>query len=449
MERLRSVLRPEGKGGLQVISATDADGSGKLFLSAEGRLFRGITASMSPFFRSLINSGLIDSLSQKGLLVDTSVCDRRIDGYDLVLEHRRIPFVTYSSEWTPEMLRDAAVQVLALQRELAAGGMQLHDGHCMNTLFAGTRPVWVDLGSIEVSPPGELWPATEEFCRWFLHPVAMSAAGYPGEARVLMRDYLHGVPGGLVEKLCPDLAAKWTHSSYATLEVSQRNRLELIDTLLREVTDVQLPRRTTDWSEYYADTPAGIEPSDGWRPKQRTFYEILQKVRPETLVDIGSNRGVYGQIAARHGITVAAFDRDETAVADLYNDARNRNLPMTALLCDLMNPTPARGINYRWWPSVHDRLRSDMAIALALVHHLVFKAHLDFEQIVSCLAGFARKWLLVEFIPRDDKYVKEWLTPEHDWYTLPCFLDCLKKHFRRVETLPSDPDPRLFVLCER
>lgn len=436
-------------GAMRVVSATHSDTTGRLFESPDGRLFRGINRLAEPFIQNLIDSGLIDSLCRKGRLVETWVSDRRIEGFDLVLEHRRIPYVTYSNEWTPEMLRDAALQVLSLQTELIEAGVQLQDGHCMNLLFDATRPVWVDFGSLQASTPTALWPAADEFCRWCLHPLAMSAAGLTSEARVLASDYLSGIPTRLIEKLCPDYTSKWTHASFIGMEVNQQNRLALVDTLAREVSELSLSRCTTEWSEYYTGTPAGIEPSDGWRPKQWVFYEILKRLRPSSLVDIGSNRSVYGQIAARIGITVAAFDRDETSVADLYSDAKNRNLPVTPLLCDLMNPTPARGINCRWFPSVHERLQSEMAVALALVHHLVFKQRLDFDQIVKCFASFTRKWLLVEFIPRNDKYVKEWLEPKHDWYTLDNFLGSLKKHFRRAELIPSDPEPRLFVLCEK
>lgn len=449
MDRVRQVFGPHGQSAWRVLSATDADANGKLFLSPEGQLFRGITSHSQPFFRRILDSGLIDSLAQKGLLVETSVSDQPIEGYPLVVEHRRIRYVSYPSEWTPLMLREAALGLLALQAELSGHGMQLHDAHSRNMLFDGTRPVWVDLGSLEPAAPNELWAACDEFCRSFLHPLAISTSSYSREARMLVHDYLNGVPEAMVMGLCPQLAENWSHSSYSTMEANERNRRALIDTLQREISEIPLPRRTTDWSEYYNGTPSGIEPSDGWRHKQRTFYEILQRIQPETLVDIGSNRGLYGQMAARLGISVAAFDRDETAVGDLYEDARNRSLPITPLVCDLMNPTPAQGINYHWFPSVYDRLRSEMAIALALVHHLVFKMWLNFEQIVSSFADFAGKWLLVEFIPREDQYVSQWITPDHDWYTLPRFVDALKKHFRRIETLPSDPEPRLFLLCER
>jgi hypothetical protein len=352
------------------MSATNADLNGKLFLSAEGRIYRGIRTRSEQLFRRVIRSGLIESLAQSGLMVETWVCDRRIDGYPLVLEHSKIPYVSYSSEWSFEMLRAAALQVLALQRKLNAAGLQLHDCHCMNVLFRTTRPVYVDLTSLEVLSKSELWPALDEFCRWYLHPLAMAAFGCPDEARTLMGDYLRGIPVTLVQNLCPGLTANWSHLSFAGLQVNEKNRCGLIDALMREIADIPLRRRTTDWSEYYHGSPTAIEPADEWRPKQRRFYDILAKVRPKTLVDIGSNRGVYGQIAARLGIRVAAFDRDETAITDLYNDARDRDLEITPLVCDLMNPTPARGINGCWYPSVHERLHSDMAIALALVHHL-------------------------------------------------------------------------------
>ena len=36
-----------------------------------------------------------------------------------------------------------------------------------------------------------------------------------------------------------------------------------------------------------------------------------------------------------------------------------------------------------------------------------------------------------------------------DWYNTENFLECLRKEFSTVEVLPSNPDPRILVLCER
>jgi hypothetical protein len=83
------------------------------------------------------------------------------------------------------------------------------------------------------------------------------------------------------------------------------------------------------------------------------------------------------------------------------------------------------------------------------VHHLVFKGNLRFEHIAAGLASFTTRWLLVEFIPKEDQYVSKWDHASRPWYNVDQFKSALSRHFQRIEVLPSDPHPRLMLLCEK
>jgi hypothetical protein len=167
------------------------------------------------------------------------------------------------------------------------------------------------------------------------------------------------------------------------------------------------------------------------------------------VLDIGSNRGWYSQLAALGGSQVVAFDVEETCITQLYCDAKENNLPILPLVMDLRNPSPAYGLCNQWFAPAIERLKCDMVFALALVHHLVFREHFNFEQIVDALSVFSKRWLLVEFIPSDDRYVREWWSEAFSWYTLDNFIDMLKKRFHNVRILPSYPKPRVLLLCEK
>jgi len=439
----RSDIRVESA----ILSATRLDDT--VLISVDGKLCRGISARRSGLYRDLFRRGVLDRLIDKRLLVETALSDTRIAGFDTVVEHRRIPFVSYPNEWCPAMLRDAGLHLLHLQRELLREDLQLHDGHSWNIVFDGPEPRFVDLGSITTPVAGEVWAAAQEFARYFLHPLAVASAGFPREAMRLCGDYLNGVSEEFAAAICPDIVRAWRHRNFQNTEANTDGRLKLVDVLTEELSALQIPRRTTEWSEYYNGTPTGIDPSNAWRPKQHSFYSILTKVKPQSVVDVASNRGIYGQIAARLGARVAVIDRDEAAIADCYDDAVTHGLTLTPAIVDLLDPTPARGMNFAWFPSIQDRFHADLAMALALVHHLVFKYSLNFEQIAGALAGFAKKWLLIEFIPREDRFVSTWLTPDHDWYTQSNFLAALRVHFRNITVHDSDPAPRVFMLCER
>jgi hypothetical protein len=164
------------------------------------------------------------------------------------------------------------------------------------------------------------------------------------------------------------------------------------------------------------------------------------------MLDIGSNRGWHSQLATSIGVNnVVAFDTDETAVNRLYGDVRSQKQPILPLVMDFRNPSPETQIE----ESARDRLKCDVVLALALVHHLVFKHFLRFDKIVDTLLSFTKRTLVVEFIPKEDQFVSQWWSPPYYWYTLENFIAELRQHFRSVSVHPSDPKPRVLLVCEK
>jgi hypothetical protein len=114
-----------------------------------------------------------------------------------------------------------------------------------------------------------------------------------------------------------------------------------------------------------------------------------------------------------------------------------------------LNPSPRCGIGDGVLESATERLQSDLVLALALVHHMVFKMHLNFDQIATGLAGYTLRTLIVEFPPPDDIHVRNWMTPRYDWYTIDNFKTALHRYFTKISTVASHPTPRVILVCER
>src|SRR5919198_1873929 len=131
-----------------------ADADGRLFWW-QGELYRGLGAEWATLFRRLLQQGIIQRLIDKGLLVETEPTALTMDGYEMVVRHRLLPFVSYPEEWCPAMLKDAALALTELLTELAKVGLTLKDSHPWNVLFDQGRPVYVDLTSItSIKDPG-------------------------------------------------------------------------------------------------------------------------------------------------------------------------------------------------------------------------------------------------------------------------------------------------------
>src|SRR4029079_19355321 len=124
--------------------------------------------------------------------VEAPGVDSPIDGAAAVLEHERVPFVSYPYEWTFAMLRDAALLQLELLRRALEEGLTLSDASSYNVQWLGTRPVFIDVGSFERLREGEPWAGYRQFCMLYLHPLLLQA--YKGiDFRPWLRGSLDGI----------------------------------------------------------------------------------------------------------------------------------------------------------------------------------------------------------------------------------------------------------------
>jgi SAM-dependent methyltransferase len=212
---------------------------------------------------------------------------------------------------------------------------------------------------------------------------------------------------------------------------------------------MQLPVAASAWQTYYGKEFPSFTPTPEWTPKHHAVDELLTELAPETVLDVGSNSGWYAQLASRKGARVVAFDTDESAVDQLYGAARRDGQSILPLVMSFTNPTPGYGVNNSLSSSAAERFRCDVVLALALTHHLVFTGNLRFDHIAAGLAALTGRTLIVEFIPRDDEYVRHWGASRDDWYVQENFIAALSVHFPRVTVRPSHPSPRVIMVCGR
>lgn len=412
-----------------------ADPHGRVFL-ANGRVFRAITDAGAAFCGRLFDSGVVAVLMDKRLLVPTRQTARQLPGYALVLEHECIPHVSYPFEWPGEMLRAAALHTLDLLDELALHRLTLKDAHGWNIVFDGCRPVFVDFGSIAPAPDQAIWlPYVEEqFREFFLHPLELIAAGHARVSRALMKDFEKGV----------------TEEERRQILRSEPEALQQSFAWYRaRIAGLTLQNVSKGWSGYYDGEFPPLEESAEWTPKHRAVHGILQQFHPATVLDIGANRGWYAMLAARLGARVTAYDNDEVCIDLLFADARKGGLPVQPLVMSCVNPSPRYGLAGGVMESAEERLQSDLVLGLALVHHMVFRMNLRFEQVAAALAAYTRRVLVVEFPPKDDIHVSQWMTDRYAWYTEENFRAALGRHFSKISTIASHPTPRILLICER
>src|SRR5207244_365352 len=157
----------------------------------------------------------------------------------------------------------------------------------------------------------------------------------------------------------------------------------------------------------------------------------------------------FSRLAASHGQNVIALDGDEAAIDRLYRHARQDKLPICPLFCDFSKMRclyPLRGFQEL------TRFRCDLVLACAVIHHLVFRAGLEFGLIVDTLYHLTGKTLVLEYLDETDESIRSF-RKERDvpWYCQQNLRHELERYFERIETVDSTGGWHrfLFVCTER
>lgn len=413
----------------------------------------------------------------QGLLIQTEITPFRLDG-DLVMHHRRIPFVTYPFEWCPAMFKDAMLAMLDLMIELAQHQLVLKDAHLWNLLFDGCQPVFVDFPSIARNEDARLWPAYEDFCQRCLYPLLLMAHGQDQIARVLLAEGmtlrmldLLGLTTGLI---LPTLSYSMIHSLWVmmrekfvySLDVRLNKEQDetqwrfpkvssnLIDSLnflkqvRRDVARISLPSANTNCCMGKEKSSTSLLDQEQWTVQEKRIYQMITAQAPQSVLFIGSQTGEYARLAALAGSQVVVFDKDMARISQLYQQVKGENLPILPLMMDFIKPTPARGPGQHWSIAATERFSCELVLAVNVLHELV--RTLYFPQIVEGLAAFTKQCLLVEFIPRNDEALRnQWWVDRLTWYTLDNFMAALKQRFCHVRIVPYIPGERVLLLCEK
>lgn len=360
---------------------------------------------------------------KQGRLIATTEEDRLESG-DIVLQHPRVFFPSYPWEWTPDAWVAAAELTLDLCEALLGEGLILKDATPLNVLFEGTRPVFVDVLSIDVrDPQSPLWLAYAQFVRTFLLPLAAYRyLGWPLSASIHRRD------GYEPADLHPHLGAveRWREPlrSLVTLPYHFEKRSKpttAARTQLKQAPDIatavlrrnlrrlrsELRRlkpadRDSRWSKY--PESADHYTNEDQKKKQAFVREALLQAQPKHVLDLGANTGVYSRIAVSLGANVIGWDTDLGASEANWRQADEKHLSIQPLIADPARPTPATGWRNREWLALLDRAegRFDCVMMLGLIHHLLLTDQIPLGEIAALLRDLTTRWAIVEWVPEGD-----------------------------------------------
>ena len=459
------------------------DPAGRVYRVADGageiRILRGLNGDAAatlekllaePFFRSLAAAG---DVAPTTLLDDQDTAARSVlaEGWAAVAEHQAVDFLTWPYEWPFSMLKDAALLQLRLLETSVRHGWILKDATPFNIQWPGARPVFIDVPSFIPWDEGEYWQGYRQFCATFLTPLLLTAhLGIPFQP--LLRSRLEGIPpeeavkyfyglkrfkrGVLSHVWFPAKAERRVQRRAGRGRPAQENArrrqpatmlLALLDSLKRLITGLSYGPAGSDWAQY-AETHS--YPPEDFARKQDFVERHAAALRPGLTWDLGANTGAFSRIAAQHSRLVVAVDGDQDAVERLYREARDGGPEnIIPLVMDLSNLSPGQGWAGGERAAFDRRAKPDLALCLALVHHLRVSANIPLPLFIGWLRSLDAA-VIIEFVGRDDEMFQALLENKRENYadyTAENFASELGRHFAVRDQLTLKGGAReLFML---
>ena len=454
---------------VNVVSSSFRDPSGFLFYK-NGELYRQINKSYKDEYDFLIDSGLYQDLTEKKLLVahrETSITPLIESKSYKVIKPELIPFISYPYEWSFSQLKDAALTTLEIQKCALDYEMVLKDSTAYNIQFKDGKPILIDTLSFEKYREGKPWKAYRQFCQHFFAPLALMSHK---DVRLnqLLKIYIDGIPLDLASKLLPTktktmftiLSHIHAHAKsqkhyeskqvkVKEIKLGRRSFIGIIDNLYSGIKKLNWVPENTEWADYYSDTNYT---NTAFNHKKEIVSFILDKTNPKIVWDLGANLGEFSRISSNKGIPTVSFDIDPAAVEKNYlKSVEQKEGNILPLLLDLTNPSSNIGWDNAERLSIQERGKADAILALALIHHLAISNNVPLGKIAEFFKSNC-KYLLIEFIPKDDSQVQRLLSSREDIfdeYTKENFEDEFGKFFVINEIFEINESKRILYFMER
>ena len=450
------------------------DPGGRIYTSGE-KIFRAVMSSSADDYATARAAGILATLVEQQLLlpfeeIDPSILRGVVERPAHLLEHPRLPFISYPYEWSFSQLRAAALLHLDLHLAALEGGFTLSDATAYNVQFIGSRPVFIDHLSVRPYHEGEIWLGHRQFCMQFLNPLILwSRVGVSPNS--WFRGSLEGIaPEDVSRLLAWRHNLSWTVLAHVTLQAAMRRRQtkqghqaasdskpELSRTAFKAtlvglrhfIASCKIPQQKTDWSDYSGSTSYAEEEA---RLKRMFVSRAVEAIKPDVLLDLGCNTGDYSVAALEAGAKcVVGFDYDFGALELAFERSRHEDLAFTPLWLDGANPSPSQGWAERERRGFAERVKADASISLAFIHHIAIARNVPLWMVVDWLIGLAPTGVL-EFPPKSDPMVQQLLARRDDIfpdYTEENFMALVSARARVVESLHLSPGGRLLVWYDR
>ncbi|MES1198011.1 MAG: hypothetical protein ABUL41_01915, partial [Chitinophagaceae bacterium] len=273
------------------------------------------------------------------------------------------------------------------------------------------------------------WIAYRQFCESFLGPLLIMHYSKMALPQLLL-GWPEGIPLPVIQSLLPG-RSRFSFHTYlhihlhakisagkknvpASEKFSKQKLLNLISSLEILINKLKLTPQQTAWSDYYDEAS---QRKDYLEQKKKIIDNWIKELPGiKTAADLGANEGEFSKLLASKNIEIIAADFDSYCINKLYNEIKKKgDKNIQPLVLDISNPSPSIGVNNEERMSFIQRTKVDMVLALAVIHHLAIGKNIPFSLIAE-MFGSLSKYLIIEFIPKEDPKVKAIFLYKKDIY---------------------------------
>jgi len=390
----------------------------------ENQVIRLLHTTYCPIFEEVNASGLWEELLRKELVLDyqriepqIAVPDYPIEILPEQLEVQVLPF-----EWTESIWKDCLQTFLEINLTALSYGFILKDATPYNFCLYQGKMKLVDTSSFTRFHNGDPWLAYRQFCEELLGPFLLMHYGGHEWSRFMMAS-IRGLDLRFISKNLP--LASWfnlqaflhihLHKYFSNTKQLQKTqkapqKVFSMDTLMSTLKSLQLGVQKTQtkskghWQNYYQEF---IHSETYLLEKKEIISQWLGSIPKGSVIDLGANVGEFSILASQMHSRVLAVEFDPTCVEILYDTLQKNKLKNLYPACaDLTQLSPNLGNNLQEFANFFERGKSDILMALALVHHLAITYSFSFDQIFQSFKRLGASYVLVEFIPPSDDKVQ-------------------------------------------
>ena len=407
------------------------DPAGKIYYK-DNRVFRKLTEQGVERFSALKKIGIIEKSIDKGFLVGTKEIEKEnfneIKNGELIIEHDKVPYISYPYEWSFSQLKNAAIFHLDFHLFLLANDATLIDASAYNIQFIGSKLKFIDVLSIQKYNQGEYWRGHKQFCENFLNPLILKSKKgikfnnwFKGNLEGIETNELNNLLGvfdkfsynifvhvHLLNKLEEKYTSKKTLKPVAQNKnkISKKNFMAMLSQLRGFISGLKDYKKISTWDDYSTNNSYSNEDKN---KKIDLVSKFCKKNNFYLIADLGCNDGEYSTLCLKNGCKkVIGFDFDINAINKAYVSASSENLDFLPLYFDATNPSS----NIGWYQNERkgfiERANFDALIALAFVHHLAIGKNIPLRDVVKWLVSLAPMGL-IEFVPKEDETIKKML----------------------------------------